>query len=127
MGELLAHITKLERYQKMQRTIPKKLVVGFLSALILATTPFEVNAVTIKGAQSCGVWVQDREAKNIAVQAWLIGYLSGVAVATQQDFLHGKDLPSLSLWVDNFCRANPLKDVEDAASVLGKELMKQKR
>ena len=110
----------------MKKSTRKQLATSVLFVSLLTTTSFGVNAATIKGAQSCGVWIEDREAKRFPVQAWVIGYLSGIASATDSNFLQATDLPSIALWVDKFCRANPLKDISDAGNELARELMARK-
>jgi hypothetical protein len=99
-----------------------------LVALILVqvlTLPLaQAQDVTIRGVQSCGTWVKERAAKrDIFETAWLLGYLSATAAALRQDFwgrqgVNSLDSESVYLWVDNYCRANPLRSLGDAAVVL---------
>lgn len=96
---------------------------------LLILVPTVCQAVTIRGVPSCGDWVENRALNNVlgvANEFWLLGYLSGLAVGSNRDFIKGTDNPSLFLWVDNFCRASPLKDVADAGSQLLRELTRQK-
>lgn len=93
------------------------------------------------GASSCGEWVKESaiesawEAddskpfsnKYVVEFSWLVGYLSGIAVSKQQDFLVGTTRESITLWMDSYCQKNPLDDTYDAANVLAKELAKRKR
>ena len=106
-----------------------KCAATLLIGLMLSATVLEANAVEIRGLISCGVWVKDRVEKEIGEvvnEMWLIGYLSGLATGANSDFLRGSDNESIFLWVDNYCRANPLKNLDDAGIYLAYELQKQK-
>ena len=97
--------------------------------LVLATVSSDSFAVVnVRGMSSCGGWL-NRGTSELALmrQAWVIGYLSGRAAATDKDFLTGTDDATIFLWLDNFCRMNPNKDVEDGAAALAAELIWQKR
>jgi hypothetical protein len=75
------------------------------------------------------VWAKqgkEREFPAMTNEAWLMGYLSGRASALNKDFLKGTDNESIYVWIDNYCRDNPTKDVDDAAKELVKELIQQK-
>lgn len=103
----------------------KRLTLAMMALLLAAHA---AQALTIRGARSCGDWVQGRTAdRNTHAEAWLVGYLSGRAAASGVDILKGTDNPSLFLWMDNFCRAQPLKDIEDGASDLVPELARKAR
>jgi len=82
--------------------------------------------VTVTGSASCGVWVERRAAKTaIPFEFWLLGYLSGVASGTNIEFFKkggsSLDSQSIELWMDNYCKANPLKRIFEGANVLFKE------
>lgn len=86
------------------------------------TTAF---AVTVMGSRSCGEWVEARKTggySEIAVQGWLGGYLSGLAVESGRDILASTDLSSLSLWMDKHCKDNPLRRIDGAGYFLFIEL-----
>ncbi|USU21332.1 hypothetical protein [Paraburkholderia fungorum] len=96
---------------------------------VLCFCASSADAVTVRGAPSCGTWVKDRLSDDwpqLTDKEWLIGYLSGVAITGRKDFLKGTDNDSLSLWVDNYCHANPLNDVADAGDALSRELIGRK-
>ena len=85
-------------------------------------------AVTTLGVQSCGDWIQERS-KSDAIRGdeiWLVGYMTGVAIGTGKDFIAGTDALSIFIWMDNYCRANPLKDISRGGIELYFELKKQK-
>lgn len=94
--------------------------------------------VELRGLSSCGAWTavgyasRLKEATQDSIdrlvkESWIVGYLSGIASGTNKDFIRGTDNPSILLWVDNYCRANPLKDLGDAGSQLARDLIKQKQ
>ena len=99
-----------------------------LTLAVTATLASHSLAVTVRGMASCSGWV-NRGSGDLAVirQVWLIGYLSGRAAATDKDILNGTQDAELFVWMDNFCRLNPGKDVEDGAVELATELIRQKR
>lgn len=79
------------------------------------------------GGVSCGNWVTAR-IQNTTVASgysfWMLGFLSGRAVATNIDILKKPDYQSINLWVDNYCRANPLMTLVDAGDALFLELVR---
>jgi hypothetical protein len=118
----------VENSQKRSWRVKNKRNTAFLF-LALATAVPPAQAVIVRGMPSCGTWVQTRQAGDMASignRLWLIGFLSGVAAGTQKDLLKTTDNDSITLWMDNYCRANPLNDLEDGAETLAKELMKRK-
>ena len=116
----------------MQQTIAsavKKTMVLPLFGLMLGTAAGEVNAVQIRGTQSCKTWNDDKgnsgaKAEN---EAWILGYLSGLASAKNKDFLRDTDSSSFFLWIDTYCQTNSAKNMDDAGDQLAQELIKQKR
>ena len=96
-------------------------------------------AVKVRGIKSCGDWVQDRESEKggevLMVrgdQNWLVGFLSGLAVGTGNEVWGKQGLNPLEenefvwLWMDNYCRANPQKRIDDGAEALYHEQIKRK-
>lgn len=103
-----------------------KAVLIIISILVSTTTAF---AVDTRGARSCGVWIKERQPNGgggISSQTWLVGYLSGLAVGLGKDFMKGTDNDSIYLWVDNYCRANPLEHLLSAGEELATELIRKK-
>jgi hypothetical protein len=60
-------------------------------------------------------------------KSWFLGYLSGRADESGKNLLKGTDNDSIFLWLDNYCRANPGKSLENAGAELARELIKQKQ
>ena len=90
-------------------------------ALLLSGVVCNATAGVAMGKYDCGEWFVSPVAKY-----WLGGYLSGLNAA---NIYPGKDPLSklnsaeqMSLWMDNYCRANPLKTVGEGANALYQEL-----
>ena len=87
--------------------------------------------------KSCGTWTQLRPAGALrdsvpaefgGLLMWVVGYISGAnADSSHPDVLLGRDLDGLIAWIDNYCRANPLKNIASAASSLIVELRSARR
>lgn len=100
------------------------------AALFLGGTGSNVYAgVTVRGFSPCGQWVGRTNASQMerfGMEMWLLGYLSGLARATEKNFIKGTDNSSIELWMDNYCRTTPLSNTADGAEILSSELMKMK-
>jgi hypothetical protein len=74
------------------------------------------------GGASCGSWTADRVERYstgaIAKGAWILGFLSGIGFASNNDDnpLGGVDAEGVWGWIDNYCRANPIKTLSDATT-----------
>jgi hypothetical protein len=102
---------------------------GFMKkmiALYLALLALSLNAqpVTVMGTQSCGKWIADKEktALNFRNFGWAVGFLSGLSVGRSADALGPVDADSITLWIDNYCKANPFERMDTALTVLFEEL-----
>ncbi|TSP13931.1 hypothetical protein [Cupriavidus campinensis] len=91
------------------------------------------TGTTTFGRSDCGQWIASpTETKK----AWLLGYLSGTNMWNDMQIQYrsgGKDMgpdilgrvqsaDQIYVWMDNYCRANPLRDVTDGAFILWTEL-----
>lgn len=91
------------------------------------------NAVTVKGMKICGAWLKSHAGqpspslRAVADNAWLDGYLSGVAVARNIDFLKGVDEDTIHTWMNNYCRSHPSDLIGYGADALSVELVKRMR
>jgi hypothetical protein len=76
------------------------------------------------GEPNCGQWVSRKRESD---KAWLLGYLSGASswqVATKSNIL--KQVGSaeqIFLWMDNYCKANPLSFLSEGGDKLIFELV----
>ena len=83
--------------------------------------PLDAQALESRGNRSCGVWITEGKAgtsARVITEAWLVGFLTGLVVATGIDALRGTDNESLYLWMDNFCQREPLKSIGDGGTEL---------
>jgi hypothetical protein len=113
-------------------------------ALILALISWELAPVASAqtyyvhgpGAASCGVWTSDRQRGGAlagVLEAWVEGFISAAndVLATPgsgvSDLASSTDDDGLFAWMDNYCAANPLKQVSSGADALVGELLKQKQ
>ena len=104
--------------------------------LVVVAIGFSSNSnadVAIKGSASCGEWIQYRSPtsgteggwRTLVSQSWLMGYLSGLAVGRNKNFMQNTDAQSIYLWMDNFCNSNPLDNLDTGGYVLADELQKR--
>lgn len=108
----------------------RKLVLTLCALTAMSAASTAANAATIAGAPSCGTWVKDRASKDwpeLADTMWLLGYLSGIATTSRSYFLRDTKNDSLTLWVDNYCQANPLDYLNDAGDKLASELIRRSK
>lgn len=90
------------------------------------------NAYRAYGGQDCGQWLNQSSASG---RSWLAGFISGLnavfngfsaAVEPGKDALaKTNSAQQVYAWMDNYCRANPLKTVDEGATELYFELMKK--
>jgi hypothetical protein len=111
----------------MQTSIIKKTLLATVMLLCLGIAAPSAQAIESRGARSCGVWMSDKAKFSVAHEAWLVGFLTGMALYSDKDILKGTDNESIFLWIDNYCRANPLHNLTRAGDALFEELVKQKR
>lgn len=94
-----------------------------LIALAFVAAAVSANAATSFGMVDCGVWVKAQSGQD---RWWLGGYISGLNAALvtsgAPDPLDAISIQQLYLWVDNYCRANPLHNLSKAANTLYQEL-----
>ena len=81
-------------------------------------------------SHSCGQWQQSRTAKDrgsLQLEAYVAGFLSGYNMAfTGPDFIAGTPNDtgvSFHIWIDNYCRSNPLDLLTQALLALKNELL----
>lgn len=98
-----------------------------LVAILLAFTGCAAQAqskVYGNGAASCGLFVAAAEAArqgNPSVDSymmWFSGYASLASAQTGIDYFAGADVKGQQLWLENYCRAHPLAQFDEAAAQL---------
>lgn len=117
----------MRKSQNTEFKITMKKIFLFVALQLLMTSSF---AVTVMGARSCGTWIEARKSGGIselASEAWIIGYLTGLSVESDKDILASTDANSIYLWTDKFCRDNPLDRLDKAGYYLFVELISKIR
>jgi hypothetical protein len=106
------------------QTLLRRMLRCGLLATVLAVTAVQANAqeVSVRGAGTCKAYLDAKSHNSVedAVKklTWLLGYLSGLAVAKQVDILgKGDSAESILNWVDTFCERYPAKDLSDAGDL----------
>jgi hypothetical protein len=98
-------------------TMKRVLVLAIFVAY--ATETWGQNAIIGAGLDSCGTWTFERRTPSLAGALqdgqWVLGFLSAVGFAGALDPLRGVDARGVWAWIDNYCQANPLKNLTDAA------------
>ncbi|MEJ2572358.1 MAG: hypothetical protein P8164_02025 [Gammaproteobacteria bacterium] len=101
---------------------------------LLLTGEAHAAAVTGYGDRPCSKWIRDQAAakqhnpsedviwEQLVDQTWLMGYLTGMAVARRSDYLKKPDYETLNAWVDNYCTKNPRDSLGTASTALFNEL-----
>lgn len=106
-----------------------KIIYILLITFNLSFISTNAYAVLLAGAPSCSSWIKQKETaswESAADNTWLLGFISGYAQYSNTNVLKRiNDLSSLYLWVNNYCRTNPLNKVNDAGDALFKELKKK--
>lgn len=114
-----------------RQTLTRRMVRSALLAICLAVTAIQASAqnVTVRGAGTCQAYL---DAKRSSVQEalkdlnWLLGYMSGLAVATQVDILGKGDNAEFMLkWVNTYCELYPAKYLSDAGDLYYRFLKEQ--
>jgi hypothetical protein len=114
------------------KTNLKAVLLVFTAAAILGSSQTAHAFATI-GVIDCGTWVKQRQGKNQEAtlsQIWLNGLLTGLnimgAAQGRKDFLSSiKSTEQLYLWLDNYCRNNPMNDLALGGLALALELSKK--
>lgn len=76
------------------------------------------------GTYSCGTWVEHRKTSNAWYQyaAWVSGFISGAGHSGEE--LKEVDERAIFVFVDNYCKQNPLNPIVEGAKALLIEIEK---
>ena len=100
-----------------------------IAALIALTVSSPVFASKTIGAVDCGEWINrnKNDVAAIRIGSWLTGFMTGLNLgdAQNRDSLEKVSGEQIFLWMDNYCKANPLKDVIKGGYALMDELEKK--
>lgn len=101
-------------------------------ALLLAASPLMAQAADGRnygyGNQTCGHYVSAREGSRkgssgdrvevLMYLSWFSGFATSISARRSEDVLQGKDSDAIALWLENYCRENPLDSFLAASSKL---------
>ena len=76
---------------------------------------------------SCGMYLEERKKDSIEYymfKSWLKGYMTGLSQERAKDIRQDRDYEGMLAWLENYCKANPLKFFVQASSALEKEINK---
>jgi hypothetical protein len=95
-----------------------------LAVAVLAISVSRADAgVVIEGQVDCGLWVKARTGGSAGyLEHYLIGLLNGMVMGTGIEFWRAGGVPvsreQVFLWMDNYCRSEPLSYVTGGAVLL---------
>ena len=82
-----------------------------------------------EGLTSCGEWLDKRHSgtsRVIPEAAWVLGFVTAASQYTvtgsSKNIAHGLTGSGIDHWVDNYCAAHPLDNIDSAAVALVREL-----
>ena len=105
----------------------KKVIILILLIYSIISVP--ANAITRFGGPDCGQWFD--EGRRQSAKSWLSGYLSGlntaIATDTNDPLERLNSMEQAYLWIDNYCKANPLHHTQRAALYLFQELRQDQK
>lgn len=86
------------------------------------------------GSISCGEYIQNKVSHELA-KTWVAGFVTGMnAIRSDEvsddisvDVMDGADIDAMTLWLDNYCRANPLHKLAQATIVMVEEVERMKQ
>jgi hypothetical protein len=91
---------------------------GTLALLMITMTPVQLRAegVYVTGVVDCATWVQSRSQKTSQIlETYVVGVMNGLALGSGVEFWYstGSKLEpgQVHLWMDKYCRENPLNSV----------------
>jgi hypothetical protein len=103
-----------------------------LASLATGSAPVAAQervAIFGEGSMSCGQWLAAGQAHSVLryeAEAWVRGLLTGMNAGNPdpaEHFVGDESDPAVNrLWLDNFCRKQPLASLFEAAMVLRYEL-----
>jgi hypothetical protein len=114
------------------RTFARRSLVLTLLSVVLSKSIANPNSeVVTQGIIDCGQWVEARSVRKAAIfEGYLIGMMNGMALGSTINLwgYQGRNTSreQVSLWMDNYCRTNPLSNITAGVNYLADELTKGK-
>lgn len=107
--------------------VAKGVIAAFLMLFMTVPSQAQSDGVQVRylGEISCGTWPLSSDFNDIEKAStlnWILGFLAAKSFETGTDLLADVDIPSISLWMDNYCRSNPLDTIIKGAIELENEI-----
>jgi len=83
------------------------LVASLAAAATVFTGPASAHLVQGRGVFDCKAWSAARPAKSQALEAWVLGYVSGLAQWADHDLPASYTPEAIVGWVDRYCKDKP--------------------
>lgn len=111
----------------------KKIVLLMTVAMLSIVNPPQTHAQgkTMLGMPDCGNWLTNQD-NRYGYQWALVGFLSALNSITTADSKQVNDTlgkttaPKIFLWMDKYCKENPLNATQQGAFTLHNELINKK-
>lgn len=108
----------------ISKLVPTLLAILCMAVPLNAAQKYSGEIVVGPGAATCGKYFSENQKMKSSFFFWAQGYLTAIFWAMESSsILAQKDPEALNLWLDNFCKDNPLKSYHEAVKALVKELM----
>ncbi len=112
----------------MKKTVLLCLVSWIL--LVAFQTPSRADVSVAGGDLDCGLWMRARQQNKANVfESYVLGFLDGISAGEDREFWRGNgqiiSRDSVYLWIDNYCRSNPLSQVVPGVFKLFREPAKK--
>lgn len=96
----------------------------YILFIFLALLNLNVNANTTFGNRQCTKWNEMRsmplgdtkQLMEVTYQAWVYGFLSGIAVMGGGDYLGPVEPKQIDRWMDQYCKKYPNNRIGEGAS-----------
>jgi hypothetical protein len=83
-----------------------------LTAALLALPPSaQSHIVQMRGAPTCAAWSAQRPANSKIVEAWALGFVSGIAQEMDKHVPEEVTEDAIFRWLDDYCKRNPKESV----------------
>jgi hypothetical protein len=97
----------------------KQIFITFIM-LILPVSFSHGQEFYLNGIADCGLWHQARSSgRSSSLEHSIQGFVNGAAMATGVEIWHGNGVntspQSAYLYIDNYCKSNPLKSIWQAS------------
>ena len=103
-------------------------IIIFLFVYSVLPTAGQVRSTSVEGKLWCGTWLRERHARSQRLhlyEVWVVKYIAGDdwVDIPRSGSLAKVNAEGMLGWVDNYCRAHPINNVQWAAEQLVIELI----